>query len=303
MDPGRVGMKNAISIFMLNILFAVSPFSLAIASESDMDSSPVQVVLGGTLLVKEGGEHHCQAASFLGRQARFLKPPARWSWSKGQEKWRVSLLGVDFADHPGIHTLRFIGCPGVSSRSILVVNRHFMTSRLHVKKSFVHPPKSFFDRIRRESREIHQGLAERTGIAFQEPFVMPINGRITHDFGAIRILNGTPLSRHSGEDIDGPEGLPVKAANTGRVVIADRFYYDGNMVILDHGGGLFTEYLHLSRIRVKKGQRVRQGQVVGNLGHTGRVTGPVLHYGAVLGNAHVNPLLLSKFPVAVLEIP
>jgi murein DD-endopeptidase MepM/ murein hydrolase activator NlpD len=75
------------------------------------------------------------------------------------------------------------------------------------------------------------------------------------------------------------------------------------MVIVDHGGGLFTEYLHLSKIRVKIGQAVHQGQIVGNLGHTGRVTGPVLHYGAVLGNAHVNPLLLSKFPLAVLEVP
>jgi hypothetical protein len=298
-----VVVKKAVLIFVLDILFTVAPFSLAIASESDMGPSPVNVVLGGTLLVGEGSGHHCQAASFLGRQARFLKPPAHWSWSKDPGNRRVSLLGVDFADQPGMHTLRFIGCPGVSPRSILVVNRHFMTSRLHVKKSFVHPPKSFFDRIRRESREIHQGLSERTGLAFQKPFVMPITGRITHDFGAIRILNGTPLSRHSGEDIDGPEGLPVKAANSGRVVIAGRFYYDGNMVIIDHGGGLFTEYLHLSRIRVKKGQSVQQGEVVGSLGHTGRVTGPVLHYGAVLGNAHVNPLLLSKFPVAVLEIP
>jgi hypothetical protein len=241
----------------------------------------------------------------MGRQAIFSPRPANWPkiWSGGDGVRKVALMGVDFADKPGIHRLRFIGCPDRPSRSILVVDRRFMTSRLHVKKTFVHPPKSFFDRIKRETRTIHKGLAKRTAIAFEKPFIMPINGRITHDFGAIRILNGTPLSRHSGEDIDGPEGLPVKASNSGRVVIAGAFYYDGNMVIVDHGGGLFTEYLHLSRIRVKTGQPVSQGQVIGNLGHTGRVTGPVLHYGAVLGNAHVNPLLLSQFPLAAMEIP
>ncbi len=296
-------MKNSFLIFVLVLLLGHSGVSLATGSDRDVASGSGKVVLGGTLLVSEGLASHCQSVSFLGRRADFSPHPVHWPWSGGAENRKVALLGVDFADKPGVHRLRFIGCPGVSSRSVLVVDRRFMTSRLHVKKSFVHPPKSFFDRIRRETLEIHKGLAERISIAFEKPFVMPIKGRITHDFGAIRILNGTPLSRHSGEDIDGPEGLPVKAANSGRVVIAGPFYYDGNMVIVDHGGGLFTEYLHLSKIRVKAGQDVFQGEVVGNIGHTGRVTGPVLHYGAVLGNAHVNPLLLSKFPSAVLEIP
>ena len=291
--------------FVLFALAAIVFFPVGSRAFDGGGSDLPRVVLGGTILVGEGSKSGCRSVLFMGRQASFSSYPERWpaSWSGGPERRKVALLGVDFADRPGIHSLRFTGCPGVSSRSILVVDRRFMTSRLHVKKSFVHPPESFFERIRRESREIHKGLAERTKIAFQKPFVMPINGRITHDFGAIRILNGTPLSRHSGEDIDGPEGLPVKASNSGRVVISGRFYYDGNMVIIDHGGGLFTEYLHLSKIRVKAGQRVFQGQVVGNIGHTGRVTGPVLHYGAVLGNAHVNPLLLSKFPSAVLDIP
>jgi len=295
-------MKKSFFLFVLAILLSTPGHSWALDADGAYSA---KVVLGGTLLVGEGAKSHCRSVTFLGRRANFYPLPVNWpiTWFGGKRNRKVALLGVDFADKPGIHFLRLIGCPGLSPRSILVVNRSFMTSRLHVKKTFVHPPKSFFDRIRRETRKIHKGLSERTLIAFEKPFVMPINGRITHDFGAIRILNGTPLSRHSGEDIDAPEGLPVKASNSGRVVIAGTFYYDGNMVIIDHGGGLFTEYLHLSRIRVRTGQMIAQGQVLGNLGHTGRVTGPVLHYGAVLGNAHVNPLLLSKFPLAALEIP
>jgi hypothetical protein len=296
-------MKKPFFLFFL-LLFLLTVPGLPRASGAGNPYS-ARVVLGGTLLVEMGGKSHCQFVTFLGRKANFYSLPMNWpqSWSGGKGNRKVAMLGVDFADKPGAHFLRFTGCPEIPSRSVLVVDRSFMTSRLHVKKTFVHPPKSFFDRIRRESRIIHKGLSQRTRIAFEKPFIMPINGRITHDFGAIRILNGTPLSRHSGEDIDGPEGLPVRASNSGRVVIAGAFYYDGNMVIVDHGGGLFTEYLHLSKIRVKIGQAVHQGQIVGNLGHTGRVTGPVLHYGAVLGNAHVNPLLLSKFPLAVLEVP
>lgn len=217
---------------------------------------------------------------------------------------KAALVGVDFARSPGSIPLSLHAPQGTERVLLDVTPRSFQVSRLHVARSFVTPPASLLRRITRERSVILNALAPPDGpLRFRRPFILPLDGRITHDFGAYRYLNGRPMARHSGEDIDVSLGTPVHAANDGVVRLAGSFYYDGNMVIIDHGGGLLTEYLHMSDMSVRPGQQVLRGEVIGHVGHTGRVTGPVLHYGAVLHGAHVNPMLLTGLLGSAVSLP
>ncbi|MHB1285103.1 MAG: M23 family metallopeptidase [Leptospirales bacterium] len=265
-------------------------------SASPVFSEPVKpavsVVQGGFFLVCDPSGKGADTVSFLGRS--YPMEAVSRSFFGLPSGSRVALVGIDFSQKPGIEPMT-LETPSLTV-PIRIVSRSFQISRLTVKSRFVSPPPALIARIIRERRQIIAALARHSPILFDRPFLLPVQGRITHDFGAIRILNGKTMSRHSGEDIDAPEGSPVLAANDGTVVLAGRFYYDGNMVIIDHGGGLLTEYLHMSTILVHSGERVHEGTLVGRVGHTGRVTGPVFHYGAVLSGRHINPMLLSVFP-------
>jgi murein DD-endopeptidase MepM/ murein hydrolase activator NlpD len=103
------------------------------------------------------------------------------------------------------------------------------------------------------------------------------------------VFNGKPRSPHSGTDLTAPEGTPVQAAAGGVVALADDHYFSGRIVVLDHGGGIYTAYAHLSRIEVAAGDSVQAGETIGRVGATGRVTGAHLHWGARVGGARVNP--------------
>src|SRR5262249_34494202 len=112
------------------------------------------------------------------------------------------------------------------------------------------------------------------------------------NFGRRRILNGQPGSPHTGVDFPAVAGTPVRAAQRGRVVLAQELYFAGNTVVVDHGLGLYTFYGHLSSVTVKVDDVVELGAVLGEVGATGRVTGPHLHWGVTLNRARVNPLNL-----------
>jgi murein DD-endopeptidase MepM/ murein hydrolase activator NlpD len=127
--------------------------------------------------------------------------------------------------------------------------------------------------------------------AFQVPVAGAKNGR---NFGHRRVFNGQPRAPHSGADLRAQTGTPILAANRGRVVLAKELFYSGNAVFIDHGQGLYTTYLHLSRIDVAVGDVVERGQLLGLAGATGRVTGPHLHWGVRILDARVDPFSLVR---------
>ncbi|MCB9209518.1 MAG: M23 family metallopeptidase [Ignavibacteriales bacterium] len=163
-----------------------------------------------------------------------------------------------------------------------------------MEQKYVTPPKTELDRIAKE-REISKKAREKIGdektSLFTSGFVKPINhGRISGVFGSQRILNGVPKNAHNGLDIAVPRGTPVKAMTDGVVRLsADNFYYSGNYILLDHGHGLNSFYLHLSKSLVKEGQKVKKGEIIGEVGTTGRSTGPHLHWGVQWFNKRVDP--------------
>lgn len=135
-------------------------------------------------------------------------------------------------------------------------------------------------------------------------FIRPLEGRITSTYGAVRVINNNPPRRHNGVDIGSPEGTPVLAANCGIVRLAEFLLAGGETVIIDHGIGLSTTYMHLSTIDIEEGQRVRRGEKIGEVGMTGYATGPHLHWEANLRNDRpVNPEQLLADYLIDLPLP
>ena len=116
--------------------------------------------------------------------------------------------------------------------------------------------------------------------------------QVHKNFGDRRIFNDIRRSTHGGVDITAPRGAPIIASNSGRIVLARDLYYAGNAVIIDHGLGLFSLSCHFSKITVKEGDLVRKGDLIGEIGSTGRVTGPHLHWGIKVFGSRIDPFSL-----------
>jgi murein DD-endopeptidase MepM/ murein hydrolase activator NlpD len=122
--------------------------------------------------------------------------------------------------------------------------------------------------------------------------VLPVDGKPSSNFGTRSYYNGQRRAPHAGIDFRGATGTPIRAANTGTVVLASPLYFTGNTIVIDHGARLFSVFAHLSEFRVKAGERVEPQTIVGLVGATGRVTGPHLHWSVRLNGARVDPLSL-----------
>ena len=180
---------------------------------------------------------------------------------------------------------------------VMIAKGNYRTQRLRVASQFGREPDAATKaRIEREAAKARQVSlnAHLTPRHWKLPFAQPASGRITSPFGTARVFNRQVKSRHTGLDFGGGTGAPVKAANDGIVALVDSFYLGGNCVYIDHGAGMVTGYLHLSKWYVRQGQQVKKGQLIGRIGATGRVTGPHLHFIARYGTISVNPLSLFK---------
>lgn len=166
------------------------------------------------------------------------------------------------------------------------------------------PPKTVQmppEMLARREAEVKQISAARASpsldLHWTQPFIWPATGRISGIYGSQRIRNGVPGSPHYGVDIANKTGTPIvaPAAGTVRLAVTD-FTLEGGLVIIDHGFNLYSSMLHMSRVDVKPGDVVAQGQPIGAIGATGRATGPHLHWGLRWGNVHVDPTTLPSLP-------
>ncbi len=163
---------------------------------------------------------------------------------------------------------------------------------LGVDSSFTRPDPAIDARIARENaraREIGE-RAHDSPPMWTAPFIRPRTSVVTSEFGSGRLFNGRLTSRHLGVDFRGAVGEPIRAANRGVVALVANFFLAGNVVYVDHGGGIVTAYFHMSKPLVSTGDTVSRGQIIGLVGSTGRVTGPHLHWAARYGKITVNPL-------------
>jgi murein DD-endopeptidase MepM/ murein hydrolase activator NlpD len=184
---------------------------------------------------------------------------------------------------------------GTAKRAIEVTPRDWPIERVEgVPPKTVNPPPDIAARIEREQAEVVAARnRDDAREDFAHGFIWPVTGRISGRFGNQRVYNGDPKAPHSGMDIAVPEGTPVKAPADGVITFAKPdLYLTGGTVLLDHGFGLSSNFLHLSRIDVKVGEHVRQGQIIGAAGKTGRATGPHVHWGFNWFGTRLDPLLL-----------
>ncbi len=157
-------------------------------------------------------------------------------------------------------------------------------------REMVNPNPEQLARIRRESsrqRALYLTFSDRTPP--QNGFLRPLEGPVSSLFGHRRFFNGEPRNPHSGLDIAAPTGAEIRAPADAEVTLVDHLYYNGKTIFLDHGQGLITMYCHLSEPLVNEGETVQQGQVIGLVGATGRVTGPHLHWSVSLNGYRVDP--------------
>jgi hypothetical protein len=173
---------------------------------------------------------------------------------------------------------------------LTIVPGVYTSTRISVNAAYVKLRKEDKQRAAQEFKEVSgivsSGISSRI---WQNPWRLPVVGPAISEFGMRRIFNSEITSIHKGVDLKAKTGTTVYAANDGIVKLAKGLFYAGNCVIVDHGMSIFTTYAHLSSIHVKPGQEVSKGQVIGKSGSTGRVSGPHLHWGVLLGGVRVSP--------------
>ena len=207
----------------------------------------------------------------------------RFVFGIGRDEIQPKLLRVRLANGESIQ------------RKIIIVARQFNIENINgVPQDTVTPPPEIATRIDREQAEVVVArLRNDNRRDFDVRFIWPVEGRVSGVYGSQRIYNGTPKSWHSGLDVAAAQGAPIKAPAGGIITFAKPdLYLTGGTVLIDHGMGISSNFLHLSRLDVKVGDRVDQGQIIGLVGMTGRATGPHMHWGMNWLKVRIDPQLL-----------
>ncbi|MEM7665311.1 MAG: M23 family metallopeptidase [Pseudomonadota bacterium] len=178
-------------------------------------------------------------------------------------------------------------------QTLTIAPRNWDIERVNVSRRGGRTSEAYWKIREPEYNAINAARAKQTDAdGWQQDFIWPVKGRISGRFGRQRIYKGEPGSYHSGIDIAPGAGTPFVAPADGVVVLARTgFSLEGGLIIIDHGMGLNSAFLHASKLAVKEGQSVKQGEYIGNVGSTGRATGPHLHWGLKWNDARLDPLL------------
>ncbi|WP_291441375.1 M23 family metallopeptidase [Desulfovibrio sp.] len=178
----------------------------------------------------------------------------------------------------------------VATQGIRLYDKDRPVQKLTVDKKYVNPPAAQMERIKADRELVRKTLAQYSPERLWAlPFTRPVPGGVSSLFGLKRVFNGQPRGLHRGLDLRAAEGTPIVACADGRVALTGDLYFSGNVVYINHGEGVFTAYLHMSKILVTQGQPVRKGEVIGLVGATGRVTGPHLHLSLLVQGVSVDP--------------
>lgn len=206
----------------------------------------------------------------------------------------VSLLGVGLKAMPGLYSLEWEVRLNNENRRfrklIRAVPFAYQKETLSVAPKMIKPPASELERIRRErerSREVINSMSE--GRKWHAPFSLPVKGKMLSRFGLYRTFNGEAKRRHWGLDFRAYLGTPIHSIAPGTVVLVGNHYYAGNCVFIDHGNGVISMSVHMSKVLVKEGQEIRRGQKIGLSGSTGRSTGAHLHLSVFAQGVAVDP--------------
>lgn len=210
-----------------------------------------------------------------------------------QGQW-TALVGLTLGTAPGQYHIR-VQQPGRNDYHVAfpVQDKHYRTQRLRIKnKRFVDPTAEDLKRIWKEKVLIQSYFRRYTEREHPlQVFVSPAPGRRSSSFGLRRIFNGQARKPHSGMDIAAASGTPVRAPAAGTVIAVGDYFFNGRSLFIDHGQGLVSMFCHLSKVTAQPGQSVQRLDRIGEVGASGRVTGPHLHWSVSLNDARVDPAL------------
>jgi murein DD-endopeptidase MepM/ murein hydrolase activator NlpD len=302
--PERLLCPGTLTLFALLALVAnLSAASISAAARSPVAhwavvSQPVRLVNGSPVLFRVSTPHRVRTLSgnWLGHEIAFSYDPASKMW--------FALAGVGQETKPGIYALELNAenLPGASIGDPISFEKKIRVERQRYPRVLLKVPARYTAPSPEDQHEIEQDK-EIKAKAFKTvsderewkgPFAPPVEAAISDVFGVERVFNGSVQSTHQGLDFRVPSGTSVAAANRGRVIVAQPLFFEGNCVMIDHGQGLLTIYMHLSKFLVKEGDDVDKGQAIGLSGGTGRATGPHLHLAVRWQGVYLDPQVLLR---------
>jgi murein DD-endopeptidase MepM/ murein hydrolase activator NlpD len=303
-------------LFHFAILVALVPLALAAnlpaatAAHWAVGHQPARLVNGSPVLFRVTTPTPVRALS-----GRWLGHEIAFSSDAGHKSW-FALAGAGLETKPGFYPLELhgetsVGQPASTSaglavgssagqaisfaKKIRVERQRYPRVALQVPDRYTAPSAEDLQQIETDKKtktEVFKTIsADRE---WKGRFAPPVNAEISDVFGVERVFNGIVQSTHQGLDFRVPSGTSVAAVNRGRVILARPLFFEGNCVVIDHGQGLLTLYLHLSKFSVKEGDEVAKGQAIGLSGGTGRATGPHLHLAVRWQGVYLNPQALLK---------
>lgn len=246
-----------------------------------------QRVPGGVAVVELGAAPVAPQVSLEGRPLAVVRESGRW----------YALVGIALETPPGPLPLEIRAGDSTREVAIVVAPKTFPAQHLRIADANrVNPTPEDLVRIDQE-RDLTEAIKLRFSPTMPATtLTLPATGRLSSRFGLRRYFNGELRNPHSGLDVAAPTGTRVSAPADGIVVGVRDYFFNGNTVFIDHGQGLITAAMHLSRTDVSEGKAVRQGDAIGRVGATGRVTGPHLHWAVFLNGTAVDPQLFLKRP-------
>ncbi len=277
-------IKSALLLLLLSII----PLSGSASLPQSLN------VPGGVAIIKIGDLDQPMPKVFY-QQKRVLV-------SRNEQDW-IAIIGIPLSTKPGPQQIVVKDNHHTRNIPFQVSAKDYPAQYLTIKKKRM--VSGFTDedlkKINADKVEMTAAKSVWTEKSADTNFILPAQGRISSLFGLKRFYNDIPKKPHNGLDIAAKTGAPIIAPNAGTVIKTGHYYFNGKTVFLDHGQGLLSAYLHMNEIKVKEGETVQQGQILGTIGTSGRVTGAHLHWMIFLNNTPVDPALFVNEQIHITQ--
>lgn len=277
---------SALSFLVLSAFVCCSTYTPADAFNSEV--VPHEIKPGDAFIIKVTDVNiPCPSPTAYISNKRFY-------FSSCGETCFIAIGVLSLKTKPGTYTINLT--VGKQKKTILLVVKPalFPTLKLTLPEDKVFLSPENLKRVKKEQRKLQLLFLKVSEKLWQGNFILPLENDLSTVFGTKRIMNEKKISIHKGIDIRGKTGEKVKASNNGRVVLAKELFFGGNTLIIDHGQGIYTIYMHLSSFNVHPDAIVLKGDTIGYVGSSGRATGPHLHFGVKVLNVNTNPVSLVK---------
>jgi murein DD-endopeptidase MepM/ murein hydrolase activator NlpD len=288
----------AFALFSLAANLSGATSAHSTAAHWTVRNQPARLVNGTPVLFRVTTPKPVRTLSgtWLGHEIVFSFDASHRSW--------FALAGASLETKPGAYPMQLHGetFAGRSAGQTITFEKTIRVERQRYPRMQLKVPGRYTAPSPEDQRQIEQDKETKEGAfktvspdrEWKGSFAPPVNAAISDVFGVERVFNGSVQSTHQGLDFRVPSGTPVSAVNSGRVILARPLFFEGNCVVIDHGQGLLTLYLHLSKFSVKEGDDVSKGQPIGLSGGTGRATSPHLHLAVRWQGVYLNPQVLLK---------